>query len=93
MARTVLTDALVDAIHSPRVSGQRLADSSRRVSFPAMKPERSLFDDVDDAADEAAMLEGEADAAAGRVISNEAMTAWLLSWGTSDELPPPQVGD
>jgi predicted transcriptional regulator len=58
-----------------------------------MKPEPSIFDDVDEAADEAAMLEGEADADAGRTISHEAMKAWLLSWGTADELPPPQVGD
>ena len=35
------------------------------------------------------MIEGEADIAAGRVISHQAMKAWLLSWGTADELPPP----
>lgn len=51
-----------------------------------MTAERSIFDDADDAADEAATLEGEADLAAGRVISHEAMKAWLLSWGTADEL-------
>ena len=62
-------------------------------TLPAMKAERSIFDDTDDAADEAATLEGEADLAAGRVISHEAMKAWLLSWGTADELPPPQAGD
>lgn len=48
---------------------------------------------VDDAADEAAMARGEADIAAGRVISHQAMKAWMLSWGTDHELPPPQVGD
>lgn len=58
-----------------------------------MKLEPSIFDNVDDAADEAATLEGEADIAAGRVISTDAMKAWLLSWGTPDELPPPKVGD
>lgn len=58
-----------------------------------MKSERAIFDDADDAADEAAMAEGEADIAAGRVISHEAMKAWLLSWGAADELPPPKVGD
>ena len=58
-----------------------------------MKAESSIFDGVDEAADEAAMTEGEADLAAGRVISHEAIKAWLLSWGTADELPPPEVGD
>lgn len=58
-----------------------------------MKSEPAIFDEADDAADEAAMAEGEADIAAGRVISHKAMKAWLLSWGTADELPPPQVGD
>ncbi len=58
-----------------------------------MKPEPSLFDDVSEDADEAAAREGEADLAEGRVISHDAVKAWLLSWGTSDELPPPAVGD
>jgi predicted transcriptional regulator len=59
----------------------------------SMKPEPSLFDDVDDAAEEAADARAEADIAAGRVISHDAVKAWLLSWGTPDELPQPQVGD
>jgi predicted transcriptional regulator len=58
-----------------------------------MTSEPAIFDEADDAADEAAMVRGEADIAAGRVISHEAMKAWLLSWGTADELPPPRVGD
>ena len=58
-----------------------------------MEEELSIFDFEDEAASEAAMREGEADADAGRVISHEAMKAWLLSWGKPDELPPPQVGD
>jgi len=58
-----------------------------------MKPEPSIFDEVDDAADEAAIAEGEADLAAGRVISHEAIKAWLLSWGTDDGQLPLQVGD
>ena len=41
------------------------------------------------AADERA----EADFKAGRVISHRAMTAWLLSWGASEELPLPEIGD
>jgi predicted transcriptional regulator len=58
-----------------------------------MKPEPSLFDEVDQAAEDAADAEGIADFEAGRVISHEAMKRWLLSWGTPDELPPPNVGD
>ena len=52
----------------------------------------SIFDEVDTEADEQAWAEGEADIAAGRVISHEAMTAWLQSWGTPNELPPPECG-
>ncbi len=58
-----------------------------------MKPEPSIFDDVNEAADEAATREGEADIDQGRVVSHDAMKAWLLSWGSSDERPPPKVGD
>ncbi|WP_413207859.1 hypothetical protein [Rhodospirillum sp. A1_3_36] len=36
-----------------------------------------------------AIAEGLADVEAGRVISHEDMTAWLESWGTENELPPP----
>jgi predicted transcriptional regulator len=57
------------------------------------KPERSIFDEADAAADAAADAEGLADIEAGRVISHDAMKAWLLSWGTSGETPPPQIGD
>jgi predicted transcriptional regulator len=53
-------------------------------------PEPSLFDEIDDQAE--ADARAEADIAEGRVISHEAMKAWLLSWGTPDELPPPEVG-
>jgi predicted transcriptional regulator len=58
-----------------------------------MKSERSIFDEIDAEADASADAEGLADIEAGRVISHEAMKAWLLSWGTPDELPPPRVGD
>ena len=56
-----------------------------------MDREPDIFE-LDDAADEAAWREGEADADAGRVISHEAMTRWLASWGTEHELPPPECG-
>lgn len=52
-----------------------------------------MFDIADTEADEAATLRGLADVAAGRVISHEAVKRWLLSWGTENELPPPECGD
>ncbi len=33
--------------------------------------------------------EGLADAAAGRTVDNDAMKAWLESWGSDDEKDPP----
>ena len=38
----------------------------------------------------AAVDEGIADADAGRVIPYEKVRAWLESWGTDNELPPPE---
>ena len=48
---------------------------------------------VDEEAEALAAAEGLADIAAGRVISGEAIKRWLRSWGTANELPPPQIGD
>ncbi|HZZ32833.1 MAG TPA: CopG family transcriptional regulator [Phenylobacterium sp.] len=56
-----------------------------------MKPGPSIFEEAD-AADAAADAEGLADLDAGRVVSHERMKAWLLSWGTPDESPPPSEG-
>jgi predicted transcriptional regulator len=53
----------------------------------------SVLDRPDVAAEERAWGEGEADIAAGRVISHEAMRRWLLSWGKRPELPPPECGE
>ena len=58
-----------------------------------MKLERSIFDEIDLDGDVAADAEGNSDIEAGRVISHDAMKAWLLSWGTAGELSPPKVGD
>ena len=55
--------------------------------------EPALFDEIDAEAEAAADAEADADEAAGRTISHEAMKAWLLSWGTPNELPRPKVGD
>jgi hypothetical protein len=38
----------------------------------------------------AAVQEGIADADAGRMIPYEKIRRWLLSWGTENELPPPE---
>jgi predicted transcriptional regulator len=62
------------------------------LGFDMSSVEPSVFDDIDDAVEERAMEEAEAAYAAGRVISHEAMTKWLASWGTPGELPPPTVG-
>ncbi len=35
----------------------------------------------------------EADIAAGRVISNEAVMRWVKSWGTDNPLPKPKCGE
>jgi predicted transcriptional regulator len=55
----------------------------------AMRPEPSIFDEIDDTADAAADAEGAADLDAGRVVTHERMKAWLLSWGGPDETPAP----
>ena len=37
-----------------------------------------------------AVEEGIADAEAGRTVPWEEVRRWLLSWGTENELPPPE---
>ena len=44
----------------------------------------------DDAAFVEAVKEGMADADARRVVPYELVRRWLLSWGTEEELPPPE---
>ena len=43
-----------------------------------------------DEAKRIAILEGIAAADAGQLIPHEDVKAWLNSWGTENELPPPQ---
>lgn len=38
-------------------------------------------------------LEALEDVTAGRVVSGEAIDAWLASWGTENELPMPKPGE
>ena len=47
-------------------------------------------DDKELAAYLAAIDEGLADLDAGRSIPYEKIRRWLLSWGTENELPPPE---
>lgn len=55
--------------------------------------EPSIFDIVDEEAEAAADARAEADIAAGRVVSNEAVMRWLASWGTPNRLPRPECGE
>jgi predicted transcriptional regulator len=54
-----------------------------------MKPEPSVFDEIDQAAEDAADAEGLADAEAGRLVPHEEVAAWLETWGTPDFKPAP----
>jgi predicted transcriptional regulator len=54
-----------------------------------MKPEASIFDEVDLVAEDAADAEGLADADAGRLVPHEDVAAWLETWGTPDFKPAP----
>lgn len=53
-------------------------------------PEPSIFDQVDEAFDAARAAEAEADIAAGRLIPNDEVVAWVETWGRPDEQPMPE---
>lgn len=55
-----------------------------------MKPEHSILDEIDDAAEAAADAEGLADIEAGRVVPHADVAAWLDTWGTPEEAPMPK---
>lgn len=40
--------------------------------------------------EEAALLEAEADADAGRIVPHSEVAKWLATWGTPDEKPMPE---
>lgn len=63
------------------------------IFFALMKAQPTIFDELDEAGEAQAVAAAEASIAAGRIISHDAMKAWLLSWGTPDEQTPPSVGD
>jgi predicted transcriptional regulator len=58
-----------------------------------MKLEPAIFDDIDEADDAAAITEARAEIAEGQFVSHDAAKAWLLSWGSPNELPPPKAGE
>jgi predicted transcriptional regulator len=49
---------------------------------------KPLDSEIDDATADAQAL---ADLKAGRTISHDKVKAWLRSWGTANELPPPSI--
>jgi predicted transcriptional regulator len=58
-----------------------------------MKIEPAIFDELDDEAEAAADARAEADVAAGRVVSHEAVSRWLKSWADGSPIPTPKSGD
>lgn len=56
------------------------------MAHPRPNPHESAPDEV------AADAEALADLKAGRTVSHVAVKAWLQSWGTEAELPPPAAG-
>lgn len=58
-----------------------------------MSAKRALFDSSDRTAEAAADARADADAAAGRVVSHEAVKRWVASWGSERPLPRPAIGD
>ena len=56
-----------------------------------MKSDKGLFDSPE--AEAKSEARAEADIAAGRVISHQAVRRWLESWGSAKRLPRPRAGD
>ena len=55
--------------------------------------ENALFDTSDPAAEAEADVRADADVSNGRLISHDAVKRWLSSWGSTEPLPRPRVGD
>jgi predicted transcriptional regulator len=51
-----------------------------------------IHDPHDEAARDRALDEVENQIGRGLFITHDAMIAWLRSWGTTNELPPPKCG-
>ena len=52
-------------------------------------PDPSFFDEIDEAAEMAADAIGLAELDAGKGVPHAEVSAWLDTWGTPDERPPP----
>lgn len=62
-------------------------------SLPPLDDEETVFDYHDEAQEAAADARAEADVAAGRTISNDAVMRWLMSKWTDNPLPRPKWGE
>ena len=67
----------------------RLASPCSPIYSPRMNVERGIFEEPDPEAEAAADARARADVAAGRVIPHDKVVAWLRTWGTPGEGPPP----
>jgi predicted transcriptional regulator len=54
-----------------------------------MAKTKTIFNEIDENAEERAIAEAEADVVAGRVVPHDEVVKWLRSWGMPDELPCP----
>lgn len=70
----------------------RLAEEARRVERPASQVAQRAIERYLASQDAFRRMVEEAveEAKAGVFISSEAMNAWVDSWGTETELPPPE---
>jgi predicted transcriptional regulator len=86
MAETTLS------VRLPAEIGDRLDRLARETSISKAKLAKdAIVAYLDEQEGQLARIrEGLADAAAGRVIRDDAVVRWLDSWGTENELPPPK---
>ncbi len=75
--------ALSDAAQKLQRSKSWLINQALKEFLEREKLLQSRWDDTTEAMESVA---------AGRIISGDAMHQWLQSWGSSDELMPPKVG-
>ena len=61
--------------------------------MPHNEPETAETREQRLAREEKLIEEARASAAAGKLISVEAVQAWVDSWDTDNELPPPEPGE
>jgi len=60
--------------------------------FPTPREETAADKEQRLARETQMIADARASVAAGRTVSLEAVTAWVDSWGTDHELPPPHSG-